>query len=622
MLTYMRKRSKSWITKFIFGAIIIVFIFWGGSAYWSGEANKVAKIDRYIITQQQFAKAYSDALRLYQARLGDAFTPEVLAQLDLKKTVLDQMINDYIVNDEARKLGVSVSDEELQEAIRTFPAFQQNGQFSIDSYKRLLQYQRMTPAEFEEQQRKALFQQRVYSMITENIIVSPQEVEAYYQYQNDSFNLNYLAVDAKSFSKDAVVGDEEAAAYYEANKERYKIAPRIVLTAVLFPVEQYFDEAAVSVDEARDYYDSHRQEFAEEAKIHGRHILIRVPQDADQTTIDKKRAAAQKIYDQVKAGGNFAELAKKYSEDPGTSAAGGDIGTVPQSSLPASIAEAFSGMKRGEVRGPVQTALGFHVLKLENKSEAKQRSFEEVSASIVERMRYQRAMAIARDEAGNAHMELFEQGITDLADYAESRGLETREIGPFAEGENIGVAGSEEVARQAFMLPQGEIGAVVETDEGCMIYMVREKIAARIPELQEIRSRVVEDVLTEKSLEKAKEHAGDLAKKTLAELNAMSPESTGEFRRTSYLVPKLGMIEGLQDDLGSLQDPKVYTHRNTVYVVWLKEKKEALASGAGENELKRIREELLLRKKEMAIKAFIEEARKRHDVVIDYAKIT
>ena len=622
MLTYMRKRSKSWITKFIFGAIIIVFVFWGGSAYWSKEANKVAKIDRYIITQQQFAKAYSDALRLYQARLGDAFTPEVLAQLDLKKTVLDQMINDYIVDDEARKLGVSVSDEELQEAIRTFPAFQQNGQFSIDSYKRLLQYQRMTPAEFEEQQRKALFQQRVYSMITENIIVSPQEVEAYYQYQNDSFNLNYLAVDAKSFSKDAVVGDEEAAAYYEANKERYKIAPRIVLTAVLFPVEQYFDEAAVSVDEARDYYDSHRQEFAEEAKIHGRHILIRVPQDADQTTIDKKRAAAQKIYDQVKAGGNFAELAKKYSEDPGTSAAGGDIGTVPQSSLPASMAEAFSGMKHGEVRGPVQTALGFHVLKLEKKSEAKQRSFEEVSASIVERMRYQRAMAIARDEAGNAHMELFEQGINDLAGYAESKGLETREIGPFAEGENIGIAGSEEFVRQAFTLPQGEIGAVVETDEGCIIYMVKEKIAARIPEFQEIRSRVVEDVLAQKSLEKAKEHAGDLAKKTLAELNAMSPESTGEFRRTSYLVPKLGMIEGLQDDLGSLQEPKVYTHRNTVYVVWLKEKKEALASGAGENELKRIREELLLRKKEMAIEAFIEEARKRHDVVIDYAKIT
>jgi len=622
MLTYMRKRSKSWITKFIFGAIIIVFVFWGGSAYWSKEANKVAKIDRYIITQQQFAKAYSDALRLYQARLGDAFTPEVLAQLDLKKTVLDQMINDYIVNDEARKLGVSVSDEELQEAIRTFPAFQQNGQFSLDSYKRLLQYQRMTPAEFEEQQRKAFFQQRVYSMITENIIVSPQEVEAYYQYQNDSFNLHYLSVDAQSFSKDAVVGDEEAAAYYETNKERYKIAPRIVLTAVLFPVERYFDEAAVSVDEARDYYDSHRQEFAEEAKIHGRHILIRVPQDADQTTIDKKRAAAQKIYDQVKAGGNFAELAKKYSEDPGTSAAGGDIGTVPQSSLPASMAEAFSGMKHGEVRGPVQTALGFHVLKLEKKSEAKQRSFEEVSASIVERMRHQRAKIIARDEAGNAHMELFEQGINDLAGYAESKGLETREIGPFAEGENIGVAGSEEFVRQAFTLPQGEIGAVVETDEGCIIYMVKEKIAARIPEFQEIRSRVVEDVLAQKSLEKAKEHAGDLAKKTLAELNAMSPESTGEFRRTSYLVPKLGMIEGLQDDLGSLQEPKVYTHRNTVYVVWLKEKKEALASGAGENELKRIREELLSRKKEMAIEAFIEEARKRHDVVIDYAKIT
>jgi len=622
MLTYMRKKSKSWITKFIFGAIIIVFIFWGGSAYWSREANKIAKVDRYIITQQQYAKAYSDALKMYQARLGDAFTPEVIAQLDLKKTVLDQLINDYILNQEAEKLGVAVSDDELQKAIRTSPVFQQDGRFSVDVYKRLLQYERMTPAEFEEQQRKALLQQRLYSLITENTIVSPQEVEAFYKYQNDAFDLHYLSFDAGSYTQEVSVSDEEAIVYYDANKETYKIPPKIVLTAVEFTVKGYLEKTEVSIDEARDYYESHRQEFTEEAKVHGRHILIRVPQDADGAVVGRKYEAAKKIHDEIEAGKDFSEMAKKYSEDPGTGPVGGDIGLVPGSALPGPIGEALFGMKPGEVGGPVRTNLGFHVLKLEAKSEGKLSRFEEVSASIVEQMKLQRARILAREDANTAHMDLFEKGVTDLAGYAEARGLKVRQIGPFAENENIGVGGGEETIKEAFLLPQGEIGSVVDVKDGYMIYMVREKIAARVPEFSEVKGKVVQDMKAVKSLEKAKMRAGELAEKDVPELNGMHPSSTGEFHRTAYLIPKIGMIQGLQEDLDGLVKPKVYTHRNTVYLIWLKEKKGADIAAVDEARLKMIRDEILSRKKGMAVQAFLEEARKRHDIVIDYAKIT
>ena len=622
MLTYMRKRSKSWITKFIFGAIIIVFVFWGGSTFWSKEANKVAKVDRYIISQQQYARAYSDALRMYQARLGEAFTPEVLQKLDLKKTVLDQMINDYIMKQEADKLGVEVSNEELQEAIRAYPAFQQNGRFDIASYKRLLQYQRMTPVEFEQQQRQALFQQRVYSLIAGSVIVSPQEVEALYKYRNDTFDLHYLTFEAKSYTGEIQVSDKEAAAYYDANKETYKIPPKIVLTAVEFPVESYLDEVEVSLDEARTYYDSHKQEFTEEAKVHGRHILIRVPQGSGQAAIDLKREQAQKIYDEIKAGKDFAKLAEKHSEDPGTNFLGGDIGLVPRDSLPGPMGEALYSMKPGEVRGPVQTSLGFHVLKLEAKAEEKVAAFDEVSATVVDQMKLQRARILAQDAAGNTHMELFEQGNTDLAGYAEVKGLKVRQIGPFAQNEDIGIAGGEEMVSQSFLLPQGEIGDVAAVESGYLIPMVREKIPARIPEFSEVKGRVMDDMKAMKSLQKARDHAEELAGKAASDLSVMKPSSTGEFRRTAYLVPKIGMIQGLQEDLDSLENPKVYTHRSTVYVIWLKEKKEADAAAAGDEMLKAISEELLSRKQEMAIKSFIDEARKRYDIVIDYAKIT
>ena len=502
MLTYMRKRSKSWITKFIFGAIIIVFVFWGGSAYWSKEANKVAKVDRYIITQQQYARAYSDTLRMYQARLGNALTPEVLARLNLKETVLDQMINDYILNQEAEKLGVEVSDEELQEAIKTNPAFQHNGQFDLSSYKRLLQYQRMTPAEFEQQQRQALFQQRVYALITESVVVSPQEVEALYKYRNDTFDLHYLTVEAKSFAGEIQVSDEEAVAYYDANKESYKVPPKAVLDMLEFPVENYLGEVEVSLDEAREYYDSHKQEFTEEAKVHGRHILVRVPPDTDQATINLKREQAQKIYDEIKAGKDFAELAKKHSEDPGTNFLGGDFGLVPRDSLPGPMGEALYSMKPGEVRGPVQTSLGFHVLRLEAKSEEKLASFEEVSASLIDQMKHQRAQTLANDAAADAHMELFEQGITDLADYAKAKGLKLRQVGPIAENEDIGIAGSEEMVRQSFLLPQGEIGDVAAVEDGYVIPMVREKIPARIPEFSEVKDRVLAEMKAARSLQR------------------------------------------------------------------------------------------------------------------------
>lgn len=622
MLTYMRKRSKSWITKFIFGAIIIVFVFWGGSAYWSKEANKVAKVDRYIITQQQYARAYSDTLRMYQARLGNALTPEVLERLNLKETVLDQMINDYILNQEAERLGVEVSDEELQEAIKTNPAFQHNGQFDLSSYKRLLQYQRMTPAEFEQQQRQALFHQRVYALITEGVVVSPQEVEALYKYRNDTFDLHYLTVEAKSFAGEIQVSDEEAVAYYDANKEAYKVPPKAVLDMLEFPVENYLGEVEVSLDEAREYYDSHKQEFTEEAKVHGRHILIRVPPDADQATIDLKREQAQKIYDEIKAGKDFAELAKKHSEDPGTNFLGGDFGLVPRDSLPGPMGEALYSMKPGEVRGPVQTSLGFHVLRLEAKSEEKLASFEEVSASLIDQMKHQRAQTLANDAAADAHMELFEQGITDLADYAKAKGLKLRQVGPIAENEDIGIAGSEEMVRQSFLLPQGEIGDVAAVEDGFVIPMVREKIPARIPEFSEVKDRVLAEMKAARSLQKARDRAEELAGKDVSDLNAMKPSSTGEFRRTAYLVPKIGIIQGLQEDLDNLKTPKIYTHRDTVYVIWLKEKKEADAAAAGDEGLKAIREELLSRKQESAVKSFIDEARKRYDIVIDYAKIT
>lgn len=622
MLTYMRKRSKSWITKVIFGAIIVVFVFWGGSSYFAREANKIAKVDRYIISLQQYSKAYSDALKMYQRQFGDAFTPEMIETLDLKNKVLDQLINDYVLRIEASKMGITVSDEELQQAIQQVPAFLDNGKFNVENYKRLLAYERLTPQEFEEEQRKALFQQRVYSMITENIIVTQQEIEASFKHKNDTFDLYYIDIDSKQFTQDISVSDDEISSYYDNNKGQYKIPPKIRLSYIEFPTDAYLKDTEVTMEEAGEYYDTHHSEFISEAKVHPRHILIRVSSDAEESEVMQKQELAQKIYDDINAGKDFASLAKEYSEDPGTNFIGGDIGLVPKDSLPKPMGDTLYSMKPGEIKGPIRTYLGFHVLKLEAKQEEKLSEFEEVSSSIIEMLKKQRAKSTAKDIAVSTFTELYEQGEVDLDAFADVKGLKVKEIGPVAEDEDIGLANGNEILKEAFILPAGEIGNYADIESGYIVYMVKEKISSRIPEMEEIRDRLTNDVSSKKAQERAKEHAENLITKNTDELAGMGAKSTGEFKRIAYAIPKLGIIEGIRDDLDSLSTPRVYSRKDKVFVVWIKTKNEADISTADKKQLDQIKDELLSRKREMTIDSFIEQARDKHDIIIDWEKLT
>lgn len=621
MLTYMRNRSRTWVKWIIFGAIIIVFVFWGGSTYWSKEANMVAKVDRHIITAQQYSKAYEDTLKALQENLGTAPTPDMIKSLGLREKVIDQMVDDYILSLEARKAGITISDEELQAIIQSFPPFQQDGKFSEGNYRRVLEYQRLTPAEFEDLQRKELLKQKFYGVLTENMIVSPEEAAAFYQYQNDVFDLNFLAVDARQFVADVTVNDREAGLFFDKNKEKYKVAPGITLSCILFPASAYMDKAAISQEEAREYYDSHKKEFAVEGRVTGRHILLALPKDADPALVEQKAAAAQKIYDEAKGGADFAALAKGRSEDAGTRDSGGGLGTVAAESLPKPMKEAFDKMKPGEVGGPVRTSLGIHVLKLESREEAKQSTFEEVAAAVVQSMKARRALILAGDEADASFREIYEQGTQGFASYALKKGLQVKDIGPFHQGEDIGIPNAQEIAKAAFLLPKGEMGRPVETGDGFMIYLVKDKMNSRIPELSEVKDRVLQDLAMSKAVDKAKAYTASLEKDP-ARLASMPFQTTGAFKRTSPAVPRLESVPKVKDNLDKLRSPKTFAAGEKLFVVWIGKMQAADARTADPAQLRSLSDELLNRKKETAVGQYRKDIRKDYSVTINTEKVS
>ncbi|MCU0575705.1 MAG: SurA N-terminal domain-containing protein [Desulfobacterota bacterium] len=625
MLTYLRKHSKGWLAYTAFGAIIVVFILWGGSSYLSREANKVAKIDRTIISMEQYSKAYTDALKGYQAQFGQALTPEMIERLDLRTKVLDQIIDQYVIETDAKGMGIELTDSDLQLFISQVPAFQRDGRFDETVYRKYLEYERLTPPEFEQKARKDLLKQLFVAVITENVIVSQQEFEAAFHQVSDTYDLSYITLDAATFSKDVQVGQDQIQTFYDANKERYRIPPKITIAAIDFPAAAYVASAEVTTDDAMDYYGGHKAEFSDPAKVHMRHILIKVPDGVDAQVVAQKDELAKNIMGQANAGKDFASLAAQYSEDAMTSGKGGDMGTLPLNSFHQELGRIIESMKPGEIKGPIRTPEGIQILKLESKEEAKAIPFEDVSAAVMDKLRLQRAKIIAHDEAKKAFVELYEQAELDFEGYAKAKSLEVRRIGPFSEGENAGMTMTPEAVKKAFTFSAGELGEAVDTSGGYAVYKVISKETSRIPDLKEIADRVSIDVKDQAAVEKAKEYARKLAASTPEKLIAMNPASTGEFTRSAYAVPKLSMIPKLTDELDSLNTPKVFENKGAVFVVWIKSKKTADIRSLDKKQAEDLKNGLLARKRELALHDYLLRARDEkkgwHKVVIEKDKM-
>ena len=269
MLSYMRKHSKGWMIKIIFGAIILTFVAWGGSSYLAREGSKVAKIDKHIISDQVYQKAYENTIEAYRQQYGNFFNEEMIKMLDLKNRVLDQLINNYIIELEAKKMGVRITNEDLQESIRKLPGFTTNGAFDMDKYNQILSYLRVTPSEFEDQQKNEMIRQRLRDIITDNVFISKKEIEAAYHQKEDALDLNFICFTPDQFKSGIKVDEAVIKAWYESHKESYKVPPKTKISYIMFETAKYAQTVTISEKDKKDYYNDHLSEYTIPARVHG-----------------------------------------------------------------------------------------------------------------------------------------------------------------------------------------------------------------------------------------------------------------------------------------------------------------------------------------------------------------
>ena len=562
MLRILREHASSWILKFILLAVAVTFILWGGSSLIKEKkVTYAAKVNGVTIEWKEYNDAFQNATKQYREALGPSFSEKMIEELHLKDKILDDLIAKILIHQEAKRLGLSIPDEELSGAIESVPAFQVNGQFDKRNYERFLRLNRMTPEEFEQSQRESLLISKAVSLIKMNEgKVSEAEVLETYLFENERIGLTFLKVAPDSFKGQVNANEIEIKDTFQKHQEEFRIPTFVQIQYLLFRPSDFESKAQVSSDEIKRYYNSKKDTYKIPKQVRVRDILIKAGSQDTSDQLEAKKKKAEEILEKAKKTKDFGSLAKQYSEAE-NALKGGDIGWIQKGTLGEQIESILFSMKAGDLSGVLAARDGFHILKIEEVKEEKQKSFEEVKDQILQALKKEKAKAEASRKAEDAFYSLFRN--RDLEGYSREKDVPIKTTGLFKEGDEIPDIGKSPLFySSAFSLKLGEISPVVNIPPNFYILKLVNKKDSRIPPLDEVKEEVRRKVIGLKADEKARQVAEDLLNQIRAGKNirevarekGYSLEETGLFTRTAGVVPKIGPAREFLGILSSLTE--------------------------------------------------------------------
>lgn len=509
MALALMRRHRRWLYIFLWlviAAFIILYIPALQDVGQGTPGEAVVKVGGLPISVGEFQRTYRRQRqmydRLYQGRLDE----NMLRQMGLEEQALEGLVSDRLVELESQRLGVTVSDEALARAIATAPEFQDDGRFiGTDEIRRRLELQGLSEEDFEHSLRRQLLRDSLESLVGASVSVSEAEVEREFRRRTEQVKLEYVLADAARFRAAVQPTEEEVKARFEAKKDAYLIPEKRVVSYVLLDRATLQPQVAVTDRDIELYYQDRREEFRQEEEACASHILVKVK--AGDAREGHPEAEAQKVaqglLDQVKAGGDFAALAKKSSEDQGSAQTGGDLGCFAPGRMVAEFDDAVFALQPGQVSDLVKTSFGYHVIRLASKREAavlplaqvKERIRASVTESKVRDLGEQKAQEMA-DALGRGK---------SLEEAAKAQGLTVQKSAPIARGETPPALASPTLVARVFeMKPSEAEKEGFALAQGAAFVSLAEIQPARAPELKDVREKVRADLVEEAALEQAR----------------------------------------------------------------------------------------------------------------------
>jgi peptidyl-prolyl cis-trans isomerase D len=581
------RRHMSWL-KWSLGLVCLAFIifyipdFLRGSGADAASGDTIATVDGQEISTGEFRRTYQAQLQAYRSAYGANMSEQLLKQLGIEQQILQQMVDERAAIAEADRLKITASDEEVRQAIFTMPAFQENGAFIGDQrYQQLLRMQRppMTAAEFEDSVRRQLTVQKLRSSLTDWMSVADKELEQEYRRRNDKVKLAVVSLTADSFRNQVKVGDADVSSYFDAHKNDFKIPEKRKVRYALIDIDAIRAKINVPNSDVERAYNNNIEQYSTPEQVRASHILLKTDGKDDAAV----KAKAEDILKQAKSGADFAELAKKYSEDEGSAKNGGDLDYFGRGRMVPEFDQAVFAMAPGQISDLVKTQYGYHIIKLVDKKNATTRPLQDVRQQIVDQLAYEKAQTQASDLADSLGKQISKPA--DLDRVAKANGLTVQESGFFARDEPItGLGPAPEASAKAFDMKQGEVSAPLRASRGFVFETLIAKQDPYVPKLDEVKERVRDEVVKTKARELATAKAGEIAAKLKAAPDfEKAAKAAGLEAKTTDLItrdqpiPDLGVAPAVEDKafamaVGSVSDP-IATDNGTA-VIKVIEKKE------------------------------------------------
>lgn len=516
MLKWLRKYSRSWFIALIIGAIAVVFILWGVGGLQSPRLQEVATVNGTPILLTAYVRQYNDLVRQYQEFSKGELTEEKLKGMRLKEQALNRLIEETLILQGGERLGIRVSDAELQEQIRSYPFFQEGGRFDERTYQRVLARNRLNPGDFEAQERQRLLMQKIIQAITSFAKVSDGEFQEFFRLARETLEVRYLVVSPDRFLAAQRPTDGEIEKYYQEHQDQFRTPERAKVKYLLFRSQDFQEKARPTPKEVADYVKDHGEEFTRPQVIQVRQLLLTAPPKA--TTAERRRIEnqAQALLRQAKMGADFAPLAQKFSQDEGSKNKGGDLGAVKRGQHHPEWDKVAFSLKKGEV-GLARTPQGFHLIKLEEVKEYDRLPEAEARTLATQRLLAEKSRRLAQDAANQARGEL---NNTPMAEVGKKFGVPEKETPLLTMVEPVPDLGAQpNFNRVALALKPKETSKVVDLPQGVAILQGVEHVEAQIPPLENCKDQVRQAV----SRQLAKKQAAQDAAKLMERLHKGEP---------------------------------------------------------------------------------------------------
>jgi peptidyl-prolyl cis-trans isomerase D len=538
MLQKLRDKTTGWIAIVILVMLVVPFAFFGVENYFTAQVSSyVAKVNGEEIDQNAFRIRFDQLRQQQRQMMGEQFDAREFESAENKRRVLDRLIDEALMRQSAKRLGVVIPASRMQKEILAIPAFQVDGKFDQNQYRSTLAQQGYTPVSFDKQLHSDLEMSVVPSEVSSSAFVTDDYVARYFALRDQTRTFDYLTLPAPAPESLGAVSDADITAYYEAHKDVYVSDETVQVEYVELDAKTL--EVPVTVDEStlQQRYEEQKSRFVEPEQRLASHILLTVALDADADKQKEVQAKAQALATQARAeGADFAALAKANSEDPGSRNTGGDLGWIEKGITDPAFESALYAMQPGTVSDPVKGADGWHVIQLRDVRAEAGKPFADVRAELEreyldgERERMFSDLSAKLDEA------IYRTPAT-LETAAKELSLTVKQSGVFSRNGGEGIAANPAVVAAAFadtVRTGGNVSEVVSIGEGKSVALrvIQHNPSATLP-IEAVRDRVRDALIAERAVAKAKTDADALLARAQADgaLDAIASERGIEIQK-------------------------------------------------------------------------------------------